>query len=117
MKRHAGSLAVPTVAPHGRTARPSNAPTARTPMDSGVVIANEFRDWTDASELQATQSRALPQRKVDLGPGCRFAGRYELVREIGAGGMSSVWEALETMANGAVRFVAIKIVNEAVQKD
>ncbi len=37
-------------------------------------------------------------------------GRYELLAELGRGGMASVWVARETGANGAERLVAVKAV-------
>ena len=44
-------------------------------------------------------------------PGQLVAGRYELVRRIGAGGMGEVWEAVQA---GIQRRVAIKFLHPAL---
>jgi len=65
----------------------------------------KFESPEDISEFP-TMTRQTPSE--DFTPGSTFAGRYQIIEELGEGGMGSVYKALDTTINEKVALKLIK---------
>jgi eukaryotic-like serine/threonine-protein kinase len=79
----------------------SNAPTLRE-RPAGAATAT-------ATTVPATATQAQPEERFDSLLGVVLAGRYEVLRRIGEGGMGAVYEARHTLIG---KHVAVKVLLE-----
>ena len=68
----------------------------------------QFETPGDISEIP-TMTRQTPIE--DLNPGSTFAGRYQIIEELGIGGMGTVYKAVDTTINEKV---ALKLINPEI---
>jgi len=68
----------------------------------------QFETPRDISEIP-TMTRQTPIE--DLTPGATFAGRYQIIEELGIGGMGTVYKAVDTTINEKV---ALKLINPEI---
>jgi eukaryotic-like serine/threonine-protein kinase len=87
----------------------------RIPMDSRVRVRNVLPEWE--IDNHASEAWEPPRHLAPLRPGTIVGTKFELVRQIGKGGMGSVWEALQTEAPNSCRVVALKILSDEAMGD
>ena len=68
----------------------------------------QFKTSGDISEIP-TITRQTPIE--DLNPGSTFAARYQIIEELGIGGMGTVYKAIDTTINEKV---ALKLINPEI---
>ena len=61
-----------------------------------------------------TQTKTLQTPIKELDPGSMFAGRYQVIEELGKGGMGRVYKVLDTKVNEKI---ALKLLNPAIALD
>jgi TolB-like protein/tRNA A-37 threonylcarbamoyl transferase component Bud32 len=67
-----------------------------------------------AKGLSVTQTKTLEIPSLELTPGSIFAGRYQIIEELGKGGMGKVYRAVDTTLHEEV---AIKLIRPDISAD
>jgi TolB-like protein/Flp pilus assembly protein TadD len=69
---------------------------------------------TPADEISETREETILAPKIDLTTGSTFADRYQIIEQIGKGGMGKVYKVLDKEVNAKV---ALKLINPDVAAD
>ena len=101
---HCASCQRPLIRPNQEAETPPIAPVTFTPQPVLEVRAGAPLD------LEAQEARVTPAQSAtcDFRPGSILAGRYQIQEEIGHGGFSTVYRAVDQQTGSKQRLVAIK---------
>ena len=92
-----------------------NCPKCRTDNQADSKFCRECAaPLTAPADTDLSFTRTLISYRDDLNTGSAFAGRYRIIEEIGAGGMGTVFKAMDTEINEKV---AIKILRPEISAD
>ncbi|MGB2956121.1 MAG: protein kinase [Anaerolineales bacterium] len=69
---------------------------------------------TGAEEAQPIPTQTIETPKKELTTGSTFAGRYQIIEELGKGGMGRVYKALDTKINEKI---ALKLIKPEISSD
>ena len=76
--------------------------------DSALYCSNCATSLTAAGKPGVSVTRTLETSTDELTRGMTFAGRYEIIEELGSGGMGRVYRAHDTKLNEEVALKLIK---------
>jgi len=69
---------------------------------------------TDADEVRPSITKTIETPREELTTGSTFAGRYQIIEELGKGGMGKVYKAVDTRINEKI---ALKLIKPEISSD
>ncbi len=69
---------------------------------------------TSAEEAQPSITKTIETPREELTTGSTFAGRYQIIEELGRGGMGKVYKAVDTRINEKI---ALKLIKPEIASD
>ena len=82
--------------------------------DTARFCSNCAAPLTASQEAQPVFTKTLETPREDMTTGSTFAGRYQIIEELGQGGMGRVYKALDTEINEKI---ALKIIKPGIASD
>ncbi len=82
--------------------------------DSARFCSNCATSLTCAEEAQPLPTQTIETPREELTTGLTFAGRYQIIEELGKGGMGKVYKAVDTRINEKI---ALKLIKPEISSD
>jgi serine/threonine protein kinase/tetratricopeptide (TPR) repeat protein len=82
--------------------------------DTARFCSNCAASLTSADEAQPSITKTLETPREELTTGSTFAGRYQIIEELGKGGMGKVYKAVDTRINEKI---ALKLIKPEISSD
>jgi serine/threonine protein kinase/Tfp pilus assembly protein PilF len=82
--------------------------------DAARFCSNCATSLTGAEEAQPLPTQTIETPREELTTGSKFAGRYQIIEELGKGGMGKVYKAVDTRINEKI---ALKLIKPEISSD